>query len=226
MAIPHRTLIAIIAWLGAALPALAVTQVTSEAGNIQINRDGVKQLLTHSGRDIEPALSPDGALVVFTRQFKTESDDPQNCADPPNADELRRVSINGGAETLLLRGHNGKAPPLQICGFSAKQFTSDGRLLYFLSPGWATSAALHVYDFKTGSTHFVIDANNVVVLSFCNNEHKDRLVIQRHRYFYFGGSYDWYWLYDPKQKKELGPIGEFDTAADVLQQAEQDWCRR
>ena len=37
-----------------------------------------------------------------------------------------------------------------------------------------------------------------------------------HRYFLLGGSYDWYWLYDPTGKKELGPLGQFDNPDDLV----------
>ena len=54
-------------------------------------------------------------------------------------------------------------------------------------------------------------ANDLLVLNFCPGEHKDDIVIEAHRYFVFGGSYDWYWLYDSTGKKELGPLGHFDN---------------
>jgi len=39
-----------------------------------------------------------------------------------------------------------------------------------------------------------------------DNEYHGYLVIGKHRYFHFGGSYDWCWLYDP-DFKEIGPLG-------------------
>ena len=53
-------------------------------------------------------------------------------------------NADGSGETVLVRGRDGKTPEQRLCGFTNKQFNSDGRLLYFITPGWATSGALHV----------------------------------------------------------------------------------
>ena len=81
------------------------------------------------------------------------------------------------------------------------------------------SALMGDVDF---SREFVVDASGLFVLSACRNEHKDRIAIMRHKYFVFGGSYDWYWLYDPRTEKEIGPLGEIEDK-DLAKQAE-DWC--
>jgi hypothetical protein len=188
-------------------------------GNIFINRSNATAPLTKSGRDSEPVLSPDGTFVVFTRAGETKSDG-MGCRD--SGDMLMRVGVDGAREIVLLRSFASTRLERQLCGFTEKQFSSDGRLLYFLTPGWATSGALHVYDFKTQKERFVVDASGLAVLSKCKGEHKDRVAIMRHKYFVFGGSYDWYWLYDPKTKREIGPLGEIDDK-DLAKQAEQ-WC--
>jgi hypothetical protein len=205
-----------------AAPAQAATRVYIDSDNVFIERDGVKKQLTSSGRDSEPLLSPDGRFVVFTRQpAKKQKDDDLECEDGAKGDALMRVGADGSGEAILLRGRKGK-PDQRLCLYGGKQFSSDGRLLYFQVPAWVTSAALHVYDFKTRSGHFVIDGNALHVLAACRNEHKDRLAIQRHKYFVFGGSYDWYWLYDPVGRKEIGPLGEIEEA-DLAKRAEE-WC--
>jgi hypothetical protein len=211
--------IALVALL--ATPALAAPRVLIEAGNVVLENDGVKKQLTASGRDSEATLSPDGRQVVFTRGPAQKAGD-DACGDGPAADALMRIGVDGKGETTLVRGRAGKGPQQRLCGFTAKQFNSDGRLLYFLTPGWATSGALHVYDFKMRAERFVVDANGLLVLRACRNEHKDRVAIMRHKYFVFGGSYDWYWLYDPKTKKEIGPLGEIEEK-DLAKQAEE-WC--
>jgi hypothetical protein len=110
-----------------------------------------------------------------------------------------------------MRGQEGKDPQTALCDFSRKQFTSDGRYIYFLSPAWAVSAALHRYDTTTKTQSFVIDANDVIVLNQCKNpDNRDGLVVLQHRYFVVAGSYDWYWLFDRTGKKEKGPVGEYD----------------
>lgn len=188
-------------------------------GNIFVQRFNLTKPVTHTGHDRDPVLSPDGRFVAFTRAGEKKSDE-MGCRG--SGDTLMRISVDGTKEFALVRSFASTRPERQLCGFTEKQFSSDGRLLYFLTPGWATSGALHVYDFRTQKERFVVDASGFVVLSKCKGEHKDRVAVMRHKYFVFGGSYDWYWLYDPRAKKEIGPLGEIDDK-DLPKQAES-WC--
>ena len=209
----------------------AVPHVYSDAGNIYIERggakNGIKTKLTQSEMDVDPVLAPDGGSVVYTRQGRGRTvrgyDTSQVCTTEPRPDELRQINVDGSGDKVLLKGRKG-GPERQLCDFRDKQFSADGKRLYFLTPGWATSGALHVLDMRSGDEHFVIPANDVLVLSFCPNKYKDDLVVLMHRYFLLGGSYDWYWLYDATGKKELGPLGEFDNPDDMVRQAHGVWC--
>ena len=209
------------------LPGIAVAQATaprvlSEGNGIVLERDGSKKELTKSPQDVEPVISPDGRLVYYTRRAAGPRDE-QFCSGPPKADELRVVGIDGKEDKLVLSGRRGD-PESELCDFRNKQFSADGRRLYFMTPGWATSGALHVYDLRTRDERFLLPANDFLVLSFCKNEHKDDLAVRSHRYFVFGGSYDWYWLYDSSGKKELGPLGEFDDRDALIKIARDEWC--
>lgn len=205
----------------------APPHVYSDAGNIFIERGGAKSKLTASEQDVDPALSPDGQTVVYTRQGRGRSvpgyDLGQFCVDTPKPDQLRAVNADGGDDRLLLEGRKGDADA-QLCDFRSKQFSADGKRLYFLTPGWTTSGALHVYETRTREQHFVQPANDLLVLNFCSGKFQDALVVEQHRYFVFGGSYDWYWLYDAAGRKELGPVGRFDNADAMIKAARQDWC--
>jgi hypothetical protein len=203
-------------------------QVYSDAGNIYFEHDGSKRKLTQSEMDVDPVLAPNGGYIVYTRQGRGRTlhgyDASQVCGTEPRPDELRQINVDGSADKLLLRGRKGDAKH-QLCDFRQKQFSSDGRRLYFLSPGWATSDALHVLDMRAGDERFVMPANDLLVLNFCPNKYKDDVVVLAHRYFALGGSYDWYWLYDPTGKNELGPLGEF-TPDEMVREAHGVWCAK
>jgi hypothetical protein len=202
-------------------------QVYSDAGNIVIERNGAKTKLTSSEMDVDPVLSPNGSVIVYTRQGRGRSvhgyDVSQVCTIDPRPDELRQINADGTGDKLLLKGQKGD-PNEQLCDFKSKQFSSDGRRLYFLTPGSDSSGALHVFDMHSGDDRFVIAANDLVVLNFCPNKYKDDLVVLQRRDFLLGGNYNWYWLYDSTGKKELGPLGEFDNPDDMVRQAHGVWC--
>ena len=65
--------------------------------------------------------------------------------------------------------------------------------------------AVHVLDLSTKKEQFVCAGNSLEVIR--SGEHKDCLLVQQHRYFIGGGSYDWFWLLRP-DGKEVGPVGE------------------
>jgi hypothetical protein len=202
-------------------------RVYSDAGSIFIERAGRTTKLTASEMDVDPVLSPSGTFVVYTRQGRGRSrrhyEPHQFCPTEPRPDELRRINLDGSDDRLLLKGRRG-APDVQLCDFKSKQFSSDGRRLYFLTPGWARSDALHVYDVRASEERFLLPANDVLVLNFCRSYYKDHLIVLSHRNFFLGGSYDWYWLYDPAGKNELGPLGEFASREDLVRTAHGEWC--
>jgi hypothetical protein len=202
-------------------------RVYSDAGNIFIERAGGTSKLTSSEMDFVPALSPSGAFVVYTRQGRGRSrrhyEPHQFCPTEPGPDELRRIKSDGSDDRLLLKGRGGD-PEHQLCDFKSKQFSSDGRRLYVLTPAWAASDALHIFDMGAGEEHFLMPANDVLVLNFCRGKYKDHLAVAQHRNFLFGGSYDWYWLYDRAGKKELGPLGQFANRDDLIRYAHGEWC--
>ena len=212
---------------GAAWAQSAVAQVYSDAGNIFIARGGAANKLTSSEMDVDPVLSPNGDYVVYTRQGRGRTlhgyDATQVCATEPRPDELRQINVDGSGDRLLLAGRKGD-PEHQLCGFRNKQSSSDGRRLYFLTPGWRTSGALHVLDTRNGEERFLLPANDLLVLNFCPNKYKDHLVVRSRRYFLLGGGYDWYWLYDPTGKRELGPLGDFTNPDDMVREAHGVWC--
>jgi hypothetical protein len=196
--------------------AAADLRLAVEGGNIVLIRGTTRKTLTTQKRDGEAVLSPDRQWIVYTRAAQPIAapgdDDAGDCASRKAPDELRRIKADGTGDELLVRGRAGAEPSQALCGFFNKQFSSDGATLYFLSPAWTTSSALHGFALGTRTARYLMPANDFVVLSWCTSgDLKDAIVAQQHRYFRFGGSYDWYWLFDKTGQTEVGPVGEFDS---------------
>jgi hypothetical protein len=188
-----------------ALLATAVQAATVKADRGIIVLNG--KAITSGGHDSDPVLSPDGKRVVFLRKVGAPlSDCWANLAEADNV-ELWAANADGTGARRLLRIKPDNDMKKTICGFQNAQFSSDGHLLYFETPAWTTSGAVHVYDFRAGKEHFVVDSNGMQVLSKCSEpDYRDKLIVTRHEYFVFGGSYDWPWLISP-EGKNLGLVG-------------------
>ena len=126
----------------------AETVVDAKEGNIVLRMgvDGQKKL-TNSGRDSKPVGSPDGKWVVFVRSLVGE----QIATGSGNygAEELWQIGIDGKDLIRLVAPKDAENVSDVIATFSDIQFSSDGRLVYFVTPAWATSSAVHVVDSLT-----------------------------------------------------------------------------
>jgi hypothetical protein len=186
-----------------ALPAFAQT-VSVKEGNIQFtDKSGQITALTSSGRDSEPVLAPDGKWVAFVR--KVDGKKIPTGSDEVDRTELWQVRTDGKEAALLLECRESGKPDSVIAAFENVQFSANGKLVYFVTPAWATSGAVHVVDTTNRKERFVLPGNGLKVVA--SGEHKDCLLVQQHRYFVGGGSYDWFWLFRP-DGKEVGPVGE------------------
>ena len=192
--------------LVAPVPAFAQT-VSVKDGNVQFtDKSGKTTAITSGGRDSGPVLAPDGKWVAFVR--KVEGKKIATGSDEMDPTELWQVRVDGKEPSLLVRCRDSEKMESVIGGFENLQFSANGKLLYFVTPAWATSGAVHVVDTTNRKERYLFPGNNLKVVP--SGEYKDCLLVQQHRYFVGSGSYDWFWLLRP-DGKEVGPVGE-DTS--------------
>jgi hypothetical protein len=176
-------------------------------GNIQFtDKEGKTAALTSSGRDSNPVLAPDGKWIAFVR--KVDGKKIATGSDEVEPAELWQVRVDGKEPSLLVRCREADKMESVIAGFDNLQFSTNGKLLYFVTPAWATSGAVHVVDTTNRKERYLFPGGDLKVVP--SGEYKDCLLVQQHRYFIGGGTYDWYWLLRP-DGKEVGPVGE-DTS--------------
>ncbi len=84
-------------------------------------------------------------------------------------------------------------------------FSTDSKRVFFQSALAVVTGAIAMVDLADLSKRFVGPGNSLELIR-CG-EYRDHLIVQKHKYFLGGGSYDWYWLLSP-DGKEIAPIGE------------------
>ena len=110
---------------------------------------------------------------------------------------------------ILLTSKPANDPKQNMDGFKHLFLSPDGKTLYFQTDAWATSNAVHAITIANKQVSFVAPGEIACVV--LAGQYQGDLVIEQHRYFVQGGSYDNLWLFDPSGK-EVGLVAE-DTDA-------------
>jgi WD40-like Beta Propeller Repeat len=122
--------------------------------------------------------SPDGKWIVFVKPVSGPAIG--TGADDYQPSELWQVDSHGGHPTLLVRCHESFDGEMSsvVAQFNELRFSPDGRLVYFETPAWATSGALHVVDTTNGREHFICAGSiegfrgkNLVTVESVYNDH-------------------------------------------------------
>jgi len=194
------------------------SKFTVKNGNIYFSKDGInREQLTNSGKDRTPVFSPDEQKIVFIRKSDREAYSNFGKEKDIYADQVWIIDINDRKEKMLINDWNSDIddPNFEISNpmiktishirDSSLQFSPDEKKVYFITAAWVTSGAVHCVNIDGTDEHFVVPSNYLEVID--RGEHKGDLIIQQHRYFLGGGSYDWYWLYSIEDNT-FNPIGE------------------
>ena len=159
--------------------------------------------LTSGGLDSYPFLSLDHRQVVFVRA--TPGKMVPTGSDEQQATELYKIGVDGNNLSLLLRGKESEEVKDVLANFSFPQFSPDDQKIYFLSSAWTTSGAIHSVSLADKTVDFICAGLSLKVIP--KGEYAGKLIVEQHRYFLGGGSYNWHWLLN-QDGTEIGPIGE------------------
>lgn len=143
-----------------------VPYVFENDGHIYISKNsGDAVQLTTEGDSYAPLLSPDRKFIVYskTSQKRIYAGSAGESGEPGFADELWIMNIDGSKNSKIIEPRGGE-PTETIVAFKNMVFSPDGRYLYFVTPAWVTSAAVHMYDFQRERTSFISSGQNVDVV--------------------------------------------------------------
>jgi dipeptidyl aminopeptidase/acylaminoacyl peptidase len=197
-------------------PANVLAQsVTVREGNLfyRASSDAAARQITSNGVDREPVLSPDGRTVAFVRG--TAGDSVETATGQGEATSLWTIGVDGRGARMLVRSRAADDPEQALAAFQALRFSPDGRRIYFMSSAWVTSSAIHAVDVATGRERFVAPGNTLEVVP--SGSYAGHLLVEQHRYFIAGGSYDWIWLLTP-EGEVVGPVGEDESSLEQFRE--------
>jgi hypothetical protein len=106
---------------------------------------------------IEFAWSPSGKHAAFTAEEHR-----QNKTVCPT--ELQELDLDAMTLRRLLHARPGSGPQDDLSCFYELKYSADGGFIYFVTPGWATSGAIHALDRRTGKVNFIIDGAPYLVI--------------------------------------------------------------
>ena len=171
----------------ASLAAGPLGTVSVQEGNIvYTDPTGATEVLTETGADGAPRLSPDGTLVAFTRLTRDADEANFN----PAVRDLWVIRLKDHKARRLVTGApEGKEQPEQVlAAIDHPAFSPDDDTVYFMTAAWATSSAIHAVSAAGGAQRFVTSGNSLEVVSV--GRYKGALLVEQHRYMDGHGSWN------------------------------------
>ncbi|GAB2875351.1 hypothetical protein GCM10027093_08450 [Paraburkholderia jirisanensis] len=175
-----------------------------QEGNIVYTAaNGATEVLTETGADSAPIMSPDGKLIAFTRLTRAADEED---FEPPVSD-LWVLDIASHKATRLVTGkrQGDEDSKLVLAGIDRPVFSPDGATVYFMTAAWTTSGAIHAVPSVGGRQRFVTDGNSLDVVT--RGKYTGALLVRKHRYMDGHGSWDPEVLVSPAGK-EIKVVGE------------------
>jgi TonB family protein len=192
--------------LFAATAAHAQSVVVQHGNLVYQSASGATETLTETGADGNPALSPDGTLIAFTRLRADAPMDSKSAVAGPLRD-VYVMRLADRVETRLVTAAYASTPEGELSGIKSLAFSPDGSTLYFNTAAWVTSGAIHAVSVQSGRERFVTSGNTLTVVS--HGKYLGCLLVTQHRYLDGNGSWDPYVLVSP-EGKTIKILGEFD----------------
>ncbi len=125
--------------------------VYEENGNIFLKENRKTHQLTQTGKDSEPILSPNGKWVAYNREIREKTEKCSKWEDPfpCPSDELWIFNLETRSQHLLLepREHTPELKAQEVLyQFNGKEFSPSSKTIYFTTPAWVVSDAIHAVD--------------------------------------------------------------------------------
>ncbi len=158
------------------------------------------------------ATSSDGNLVVSAQENRDKE-----WSKSVYYKDLWTLNILTGETELLVVGGPFKQPighpevmdyiPDEIPNIYGATFSSDDKTLYFITDYYVVSDAIFAVDLNNKQVRFITGGNYVDVIR--QGKYKDYLITNQHRYYHDqDGSYDYYYITDPSNGKDVEVLGD------------------
>jgi TonB family protein len=183
----------------------AADRVSSEDGRIILeNASGQKTMLTQTGLDSDPWISPDGQSVVFLR----------HSAEDMFRTSVFEINMLNRTPKLLYAGP-AKYQGRESSYFGHPELNESHEKLYLISNEYATSGALISIQLGSGQAMLISDEVVGYDVIECPKKYQgDLIVLKRHEKDILGRPYFLYYLYSATGL-EMGLAGDGELDADL-----------
>lgn len=196
--------------------------VIEKEGRIYLIIQGNEIQLTTKGIYKSPVINPSGEWIYYVKVTEAKDNGDMGSVDPPIGyignyvfkEEIWRMDTTGERKSFVYKSPKPPKPNqtwYTLSSIDNIQFSPSGDKLYFQSDPYTVTGTIWVMESDGSNAQLLSSGHSIRIIESntdgTDNKYKGDLIVKQHRYFTFGGSYDWYWLFDP-DFKEIGPIGD------------------